>query len=440
MSKRLQVDTDGLEADGRDLAAIGTAPKTEQCRAPASDPVSTSMAFAMSAIDEGYVQRLKEAKAVREHGGAIVTASGVMFEVADQQGSLMIDRVEVLGAPRAAGADPPTIYQPKQPETRSTPSVPKVQPQGMDAESFSEAVHSGQGSAAVRDFGEQLAKDSDSLQYDGDKTKRIADAIQEHWRDADSNAAPNVRQHGTWLHDASEWVEKLAKSADSIASAFDTVKADTPTPTQLAGAKHALQASALLGPAAALVAYMTYENMKNKAIEAGAQYQTSVENAVNEVTTPMAAPPLIAKRAAIPSELVEGPGTWVSKSRPSGDWRSYEQQVTGYPAGMEYEVDGPNGAVVYDGFDPGAGPDGLLIEAKGNGYDWMVGPDGRFDPSKGVAFQIPTELTSQYEAAAAVGIPVEWRVADPRTAAAIQAIIDQENYGDLITVRVIPRV
>jgi hypothetical protein len=308
----------------------------------------------------------------------------------------------------------------------------------MDAESFSEAVHSGPGSDVVRDFGDHFTKDSDTLEYDGDKAKRIADSIQEHWRDADSNAAPNVRLHGTWLHDASERAEKLAKSAESIASAFDVVKADTPTPTQLAGAKHALQASAVLGPAAALVAYMTYENMRNKAIEAGARYQISVENAVNDVKAPIDAPPLIAKRAAIPSELVKGPGTWVSKSRTSGEWRNYEQQVTGYPAGMEYEIDGPNGPVTFDGFDPDTGPDGLLVESKGNGYEWMVGPDGRFDPSKGVAAQIPTELANQYEAAATTGLPVEWRVAEPRAAAAIQAIIDQENYGDLITVRVVP--
>jgi hypothetical protein len=55
------------------------------------------MVSAMSPIDEGYVQRNREAKAVREHGGSIV-----------------VDRVEVLGASRSPGADPPTIYQPKE--------------------------------------------------------------------------------------------------------------------------------------------------------------------------------------------------------------------------------------------------------------------------------------------------------------------------------------
>ncbi len=433
MGKRLQVDTDGLEADGRDLAAIGNVPKTEQCPHPATDPVSTSMAFAMSALDEGFVQRLQEAKEVREHGGAIVTASGVMFEVADEQGSLEIDRVEVLGAPRPAGADPPAIYQPKQPEPRATPQVPAVQPQSMDAESFVEAVHSGQGSGVVRDFGKRWTKAADGLDYQGDRTRRIGDSIQEHWRDADSNAAPNVRKHGTWLHDASEWSTKFGKSAETVATAFEIVRADTPTPTQLKTAEYALKASPVLGPAAVLVAYMNYESLKSKATEAGARYQASVQSAVKDVGGPPPSAPLIAKRAAIPGELVKGPGTWVSKSRTSGDWRTYEQQVTGYPAGMEYEVDGPNGPVAFDGYD-----DGVLVEAKGRGYDWMVGPDGRFDPTKGPAVQIPTELANQYEAAAAAGIPVEWRVADARTAGAIQAIIDQENYGDLITVTVVP--
>lgn len=432
-SKRLQVDTDGLEADGRELSGVGRVPKSYQCPPPSADPVSTSMAFAMSALDEGFVQRLEEAKAVREHGGAVITASGVIFEIADERGSLEISRVEVLGAPRPPGADPPTIYQPRQPESRSTPRVPRVESQSMDAESFSEAVHSGQGARGVREFGERWADAADDLDYQGDQTQRVSDSIQEHWRDADSNAAPNVRTHAAWLRGASDWSKKLGKSANAVATAFDSVRTDTPTPTQLRVAKYAAEASVVLGPAAALFASLNYESLKNQAIAAGAQYQSSVQAAVKDAGEPPAAAPLIAKRAAIPPELVKGPGTWVTQSRTGGDWRNYEQQVTGYPAGMEYEVDGPNGPIDFDGYE-----DGTLVESKGKGYDWMVGPDGRFDPTKGVAAQIPAELANQYEAAAASGTPVEWRVAEPRTAAAIQAIIDQENYGDLITVRVIP--
>jgi len=440
VGKRLQVDTDGLEGDGRDLAAIDTVhPKEEQCPAPGYDRVSTSMAFAMSAIDEGYVQRIREGKEVREHGGAIVTASGVMFEVADQHGSLMIDRVEVLGAPRPVGASPPSINQPRQPETHVLPSVPRIDAQSMDAESFSDAVHSGQGPFVVRDWGEQFGRDTDFLEYDADSTKRIADSIQEHWRDADSNAAPNVRTHGVWLEAVSQWAKKIGTSAGSIASAFEVVQRDTPTPTQLAVAKHALQVSAVLGPAAALVAYMNYESLKNKAIEAGARYQMSVENAVKDANDPVSAPPLIAKRAAIPPELVKGPGTWVTASRRDGNWQDYEQQVTGYPAGMEYEVPRASGdPVEFDGFDPNAGPNGMLIDAKGKGYEWMVGPNGEFKPEiKGVQ-QLQGELLRQYQASLASGVPVEWRAADPRVAEAMRALIEDGGYGDRIHVVVVP--
>ncbi|BBZ15034.1 hypothetical protein [Mycobacterium branderi] len=64
---------------------------------------------------------------------------------------------------------------------------------------------------------------------------------------------------------------------------------------------------------------------------------------------------------------------------------------------------------------------------------------GPFNPTFGLAQSIPSQLDRQYEAAvAAGGIPVEWRVAEPRVAAAIEAIIEQRGYGDLINVVVVP--
>ena len=104
-----------------------------------------------------------------------------------------------------------------------------------------------------------------------------------------------------------------------------------------------------------------------------------MKTAVEAVGKAIGAPPLIGKQSAIPPELVKGPGTWATEVRNEGAWRDYEVQVTGTPAGMEYEVPRQNGNTVdFDGFDPDAGPNGLLLEAKGNGYHWMVGPDGEF--------------------------------------------------------------
>ena len=84
---------------------------------------------------------------------------------------------------------------------------------------------------------------------------------------------------------------------------------------------------------------------------------------------------------------------------------AYEEQVTGSPAGTEYallKADG-NGDVRFDGWDPDAGENGRVIEAKGPGYNWMVGADGEFNPKFGPAKSIPDQLERQSEAARAAG-------------------------------------
>lgn len=209
---------------------------------------------------------------------------------------------------------------------------------------------------------------------------------------------------------------------------------DTPTPEELAKAKRAVQLSAF-SPVASIIATIKYNELKNKAIEAGARYYGSADNALNTLRRPLDAPELIARRAEIPSDLTKGPGTWVAKSRRGGKWRGYEYQATGYPAGMEYEIIGPDKvAVEFDGYDPAAN---LLLEAKGN-YEWAVGPDGDFKPDFGPAKDFPAELQRQYRVAVAQGIPVEWRVAGPKSAEAIQRIIEQRGYDDMINVVVVP--
>ncbi|OCB50827.1 hypothetical protein A5722_32315 [Mycobacterium vulneris] len=54
------------------------------------------------------------------------------------------------------------------------------------------------------------------------------------------------------------------------------------------------------------------------------------------------------------------------------------------------------------------------------------------------AASIPKELQRQYLVAVAQGIPVEWRVQGPKSAEAIQRIIEQRGYDDMINVVVIP--
>lgn len=143
----------------------------------------------------------------------------------------------------------------------------------------------------------------------------------------------------------------------------------------------------------------------------------------------------------LPSSITEGgPGQWEYPNRDgmSDRARAYEEQVTGTPAGTEYAVPRPGGRDVrFDGWDPDAGPNGTLVEAKGPGYEWLVGKDGAFKPGTGPAESIPDQLKRQHEAAAAAGVEVEWRVAERRVAEAIEDLILEADY-DNITVKHVP--
>lgn len=437
----LRVDADSLQGDGRDLAALGDAPQKESCPAPAGDPVSTSMAFALTGHDENLCDKLAYAKLVREHGGAIVTAAGVMFEVADDHGALQISRVEVdhqsRPASAAAAAMPALPPQPPQPPRAN---IPAVLDQSMEPEAFAGAIHSGQGSGRVRDFSTHWRKGADNVTYIGDRTTHVADSIDEHWPDSSSNAASNVRDHGRWMRSASEWGDRLSKAAESAAAAYDYARTDTPTPAEFADARKDVENAQRIGSLAGYIAArVKFEELKDKAKTAGTDYEARIKTAVASVGNPIVPPPLIAKSATIPHELVKGPGEWTTKSRRGGEWRDFEQQATGYPSGMEYDVPRDGGPpVAFDGFEPDAGPNGLLVEAKGKGYDWMIGPDGKFKPNMKAADVISNELTRQFQVSQQTGIPVEWRVAEPRMAEVVENMIDDAGYGSRIHVVVVP--
>jgi len=429
-----------LQADGRALAALDDVPAKESCPAPAGDPVSSSMAFAFTGHDENLCDELQYARLVREHGGAVVTAAGVMFEVADDHAALQISRVEVDHQRRPASAAAAAMPMlPPQPKPPARARIPEILPQSMEPEQFAEALHSGQGAGRVRDFSVHWRKASDNIIYIGDRTSHVGDLIDEHWRDNSSNAASNIRDHGRWMHNAAAWGERLSKAAESVAAAYDYARRDTPKPSEFKDARQNIETQRRLGsPMDVLDANAAFNQLVSRAKKAGNEYHIRIESALTAVGHPMVPPPLIAERAVIPHNLVKGPGEWVTAPRRDGPWRDYELQVTGYPASMEYEVRGPDGPIDFDGYDPNAGPDGLLIESKGAGYGWMVGDDGRFRPGTGAAVDIPKELRRQYDAAAEMGIPVEWRVAEPKAAAAIQRLIVDGGYQGLIRVTAVP--
>ena len=137
-----------------------------------------------------------------------------------------------------------------------------------------------------------------------------------------------------------------------------------------------------------------------------------------------------------------GPGEWIEANRGgmSDRAKAYEEQVSGAAAGTEYEVprEGEN-PVKFDGWDAGANDgDGLLIEAKGPGYDTFLDKSGNFNPQFGAGKDIEGQLQRQADAARQSGREVEWRVAEPRVAEAIERMARARGLDDVINVEYVP--
>ena len=120
-----------------------------------------------------------------------------------------------------------------------------------------------------------------------------------------------------------------------------------------------------------------------------------------------------------------GPGTWTSVNESMSDRAAaYQAAVTGTPSGMGYVVNG----VKFDGYQ-----NGVLLDAKGPGYatfakngkfvDWYNGADSLVGQA-------------QRQLAAAGGVPIEWRVAEPAAATAIQNLFADNGITGINVVNV----
>jgi Restriction endonuclease fold toxin 5 len=120
-----------------------------------------------------------------------------------------------------------------------------------------------------------------------------------------------------------------------------------------------------------------------------------------------------------------GPGEWdYSPTRSAGE--KYQEQITGVPRGIEYEVNG----VWFDGYDAEAN---VLLDAK----DWVNYPpeDTEFW-QKGVV----KEAEQQVRAAAGTGARIEWRVATQEAADALTDLFAaNDQLRGKIDVVVVPR-
>jgi hypothetical protein len=119
-----------------------------------------------------------------------------------------------------------------------------------------------------------------------------------------------------------------------------------------------------------------------------------------------------------------GPGEWgYSPTRTRGE--AYQEQITGVPRGVEYQVNG----VWFDGYDPTRN---VLVDAK----DWVnyPPPNAEFWEDDAV-----TEARRQLDAAEGTGVRVEWHVASQQAADALNALFQDDRLLSQIKVVVVPK-
>lgn len=123
----------------------------------------------------------------------------------------------------------------------------------------------------------------------------------------------------------------------------------------------------------------------------------------------------------------DGPGEWgvVNNSMYERD-AIYQQQITGKPAGLAYQV----GGVDFDGY-----ADGTLQEVKG--FYAQFTENGGFKTwfqstgARGLVAQAERQL------AVSAGVPITWSVAEEPAAAAIQGLFEEDGITG-ITVQYAP--
>ncbi|KPC53159.1 hemagglutinin repeat-containing protein [Amantichitinum ursilacus] len=123
-------------------------------------------------------------------------------------------------------------------------------------------------------------------------------------------------------------------------------------------------------------------------------------------------------------------GVWtsVNESMPQRA-RDYQQQITG-SVDQAYVIDG----VKFDGVSA----NGTLLETKGPGYAQFVDKNGEFKPWFAGAAALVEQATRQ--SAAAKGATVEWIVAEPVAANAIQRLLKQNGVGGIKVIYTKPKV
>lgn len=145
--------------------------------------------------------------------------------------------------------------------------------------------------------------------------------------------------------------------------------------------------------------------------------------------------------AGRPPRGQSGPGQWVGNIH--GGWnmsdaaRAYQQQITGVSASYDYQVSRGRRNADFDGYNrqrqvlldaKAFGPNSAIVRAH------QLSQQGRSIPQPLVQRLNNLVSEARRQRAVAGSTPIEWHVASPQAAAAVQQLLQTNNLGN-ITVR-----
>jgi PPE family len=231
---------------------------------------------------------------------------------------------------------------PPQPPIASIPELPALP--SIGGEQFSADLHSGPGSADLRDFSRAWHNYSQDITHTADDTRSVGGKVNEHWSSG-HKAANNITDHANYLDSVAAWAERLSVAAESVAHAFDIAKQDTPTPDEFSDAESdVMEAAALMAasPTIGMIEYQQatsrYAELVAKAEEAAKQYHALVGAALTGVGHPMVPCPPIASKADIPDvPLTPASNVKIPEDAP--------KSITGYTKHAEDQIAGRDGGV-----------------------------------------------------------------------------------------------
>ncbi|MDP7707397.1 hypothetical protein [Mycobacterium sp. TY815] len=243
-------DTAGLRGDGAALSEVGhCAGQAPQCDPAAADPVSVSVAAALTQWSQSLWTLMGHAASLREAGGAALTATAEYLSEVDQANA-----THIANAPDAAGAHPgpvmpaapaaaPGLAEVPVPKLTAIPAIPAPPP--LTGEQIAALLHSGPGTAGLRAFAEHWrATVGPRILNTADAVRRHGSTIAQHWEDGAEQASVRVIEHANWLESSLHpSVVALANAADEAAGHIDAAIQGTPTPEEFADTRTRLRAA-----------------------------------------------------------------------------------------------------------------------------------------------------------------------------------------------------